>query len=354
MRWTRRHLLRGLIGTSATSILPGQELIGEPRGRIAPLAELVNAFEVLEMARRKLPDNVYATIAGTDRRALERITFRPRLMVNVTQLDLTTELLGEKMFAPILVAPIANQQTFHPEGEIALARGASAAKTAVIVSSQTSKPLSNIIAEAQSSPVWYQLYPDADIKVTIDAAQKAVQAGCKAVCLTIGAPYRSGPDSARLQATGNLKMAWPLIEEMKRSVKAPLVLKGIMSPDEARAAVENGVQAIVVSNHGGMYTSGFADPIEMLPSVAEAVNGQIPIMIDGSFRRGTDILKALALGARAVLVGRPAMWGLAAYGSDGVKAVLEMLQSELGRNMAMCGKPNVAAVGRELVKIHRR
>jgi len=352
MKLTRRTVLS--MGISAPAVLPGQELIGEPRGRIAPLAELVNAFEVQAMARRKLPDNVYAIIAGTDRRALERITFRPRLMVNVTQLDLTTELLGEKMFAPILVAPIANQQAFHPEGELATARGASAAKTALVISSQSSRQLSEIVAEAKSSSVWYQLYPDADIKVTIDAAQKAVDVGCKVVCLTVGAPYRTNTGSARLQAIGNLKMAWPLVQDMKRSVKAPLVLKGIMSPDEARSAVESGVQAIVVSNHGGMYTSGFADPIEMLPSVTEAVNGKIPVLIDGSFRRGTDILKALALGARAVLIGRPAMWGLAAYGSDGVKAVLEMLQSELGRNMAMCGKPNVAAVTRELVRIHRR
>ncbi|HYI96343.1 MAG TPA: alpha-hydroxy-acid oxidizing protein [Bryobacteraceae bacterium] len=352
MKLTRRTVLS--MGISAPAVLPGQELIGEPRGRIAPLAELVNAFEVQAMARRKLPDNVYAIIAGTDRRALERITFRPRLMVNVTQLDLTTELLGEKMFAPILVAPIANQQAFHPEGELATARGASAAKTALVISSQSSRQLSEIVAEAKSSSVWYQLYPDADIKVTIDAAQKAVDVGCKVVCLTVGAPYRTNTGSARLQAIGNLKMAWPLVQDMKRSVKAPLVLKGIMSPDEARSAVESGVQAIVVSNHGGMYTSGFADPIEMLPSVTEAVNGKIPVLIDGSFRRGTDILKALALGARAVLIGRPAMWGLAAYGSDGVKAVLEMLQSELGRNMAMCGKPNVAAVSRELVRVHRR
>jgi 4-hydroxymandelate oxidase len=353
MSLTRRHVLRGLTGLPAASLLPGQELLGEPRGRIAPLADLVNVFEIQAMAQRKLAEKVYATVAGTDRRALERITFRPRLMVNVTQLDLTTELLGEKMFAPILVAPIANQESFHPEGELAMARGASAAKACMVVSSRSSKPLAEIVAEAQT-PLWYQVYPDADMKLTIDAAHKAVQAGCKAVCLTVGAPYQTSPESGRLQITGNLKMAWTTIDEMKRTLKAPLVLKGIMSPEEARVAVGNGVQAIVVSNHGGIYTNGFADPIEMLPSIAEAVGAKIPILIDGSFRRGTDILKALALGARAVLVGRPAVWGLAAYGADGVRVVLEMLQSELGRNMAMCGKPDVKSVRRDLVRIHRR
>jgi isopentenyl diphosphate isomerase/L-lactate dehydrogenase-like FMN-dependent dehydrogenase len=134
----------------------------------------------------------------------------------------------------------------------------------------------------------------------------------------------------------------------------PLLLKGIMSPAEARLAVAQGVDAIVVSSHGGLYTSGFAEPIEVLPSVMEAVGDRIPVLVDGGFRRGTDILKALALGARAVLLGRPPVWGLAAYGAEGVQAVLEMLQTELARNMAMCGVPDVKSVTRSLIRIHTR
>ena len=173
MKLTRRLALQ----TLAASLLDGQELVGEPAGRIAPVADLVNVFEVQAMARRKLAENVYATVAGTDRRALDRITFRPRLMVNVSKLDLTTELLGEKMFAPIMVGPIANQQTFHPEGEVGMARGASAAKTVMIVSSRSSRPITEIASEAKT-PLWFQVYPEPDPKVTIKAAQDAVRAGC--------------------------------------------------------------------------------------------------------------------------------------------------------------------------------
>jgi 4-hydroxymandelate oxidase len=316
------------------------------------LAEVVNVFEMRAVAERKLSDQAFAMIGGTDRRALERITFRPRLMVNVTQLDLTTELLGQKMFTPVIVGPVSWQQTFYPDGEVATAQGASAARTTMIVSSRSSRPLADIVAAA-TTPLWYQIYPDADIKATIDAAQKGIAAGCKAVCLTVGAPYQKA-DSGRLQVTGNVKLQWPSIQELKRTLKAPLILKGIMNSEEARTAAEMGIDAVVVSNHGGMFTTGFADPIEMLPLVAEAVRGKIPILIDGGFRRGTDVLKALALGARAVLVGRPVIWGLAAYGSEGVRVVLEMLQTELGRSMAMCGKPDVKSVARELVRIHKR
>ena len=202
------------------------------------------------MARRKLAENVYATVAGTDRRALERITFRPRLMVNVSKLDLTTELLGETMFAPILVGPMAKQQTFHPEGEVAMARGASAAKTVMIVSSRSSRPLTEIAVEAKT-PLWFQVYPEPDIKETIKAAQDAVRAGCKAVCLTVGVPS---------QSPGKLKMDWALIDQVRQSVKAPLVLKGIMSAEEAEMAVTRGVQAIVVSNYGGSSRPGLPIP----------------------------------------------------------------------------------------------
>jgi isopentenyl diphosphate isomerase/L-lactate dehydrogenase-like FMN-dependent dehydrogenase len=156
------------------------------------------------------------------------------------------------------------------------------------------------------------------------------------------------------EPTPNATVDWAMIDRLRRSLKAPLLLKGIMSGEEAQAAVSRGVDGIVVSNHGGMYTTGFAEPIEVLPSVVDAVRGKAPVLIDGSFRRGTDILKALALGAKAVLLGRPPVWGLAAYGEEGVQRVLEMLQTELARNMALCGKPDLRSIDRSLVRIHRR
>jgi isopentenyl diphosphate isomerase/L-lactate dehydrogenase-like FMN-dependent dehydrogenase len=133
-----------------------------------------------------------------------------------------------------------------------------------------------------------------------------------------------------------------------------VLLKGIMSPQEAQAAVEKGVQGIVVSNHGGRFVTGLTDPITVLPAIADAVGQKVPVLIDGSFRRGGDVLKALALGARAVLLGRPPLWGLAAYGAAGVQAVLELLQTHLGNDMTMVGAPNLAAISRDMVRIHRR
>jgi 4-hydroxymandelate oxidase len=343
-RFTRRRAL-GSLGSwlAASPLVQGQELIGEPPGRIAPRAELVNLFEVEAMAKRKLPGAVYSTIAGGDRKAFDRMTFRPRMLIDVQKLDLSTALFGETLFAPILVGPIADQQQFHPEGELAAARGAAAAKTLMVVSSRSSQPIEKIAAEAKTG-LWYQVYPEPDMLAVRARVHQAVQAGCKAVCLTVGAPLRP-PQT---------KIDWSTIDQLRKGLTVPFLLKGIMSPEEAQAAIRNGVQGLVVSNHGDLLSNGLAAPIEMLPSIADAVGGKAPILIDGSFRRGTDVLKALALGAQAVMIGRPVMWGLGAYGADGVQTVLGMLQSELARSMGLAGRPNIKAIDRGLVKIHLR
>jgi isopentenyl diphosphate isomerase/L-lactate dehydrogenase-like FMN-dependent dehydrogenase len=310
------------------------------------VTEVVNVFEMEGVARRKLPEADYAAIAGSDRRAFDRITFRPRMLVNARQLDLSTELFGERLFAPILVGPASRQRRAHPEAELAMARGAAAAKTALVVSSRSSYPLEEIASALQSrdrqgAVQWYQSCSEADRGAVRKGIEQAVKTGCKAVCLTLGVAGRPGLD-------------WGAIDELRRGARVPFLLKGIMSPEEARTAAERGIEGIVVSNHGGRFAPGFAAPIEMLPSIVDAVAGKAVILIDGSFRRGTDILKALALGARAVLVTRPVLWGLAAYGAEGVQTVLEMLQTELARSMAMAGTPNVPAISRNAVRIHRR
>jgi isopentenyl diphosphate isomerase/L-lactate dehydrogenase-like FMN-dependent dehydrogenase len=329
---TRRGALGSLLGVPA---LHGQ----------SPLpGDLANVFEMRDLARRKLPPDVYATIAGSeDRRAFDRRTFLPRLMINVAKLDLSLKLMGDELFAPMLVGPVSNQSAFHPEAEIEMVRGAAAAKSVVVVSNRSSRKLPDIIAEAKA-PVWFQIYPDAQSDVTVAAARNAVESGCRAVFLTVGV---QPPKTAT-------KLDWPIIGRLRQALKVPLLLKGIMNAEEARLAISQGVDGIAVSNHGGIYTSGFAEPIEMLPSIAEAVNGKVPVLIDGGFRRGTDILKALALGAKAVLLARPPVWGLAAYGAEGVQRVLEMLQTELARSMALCGKPDLKSIDRSLVRLHKR
>jgi 4-hydroxymandelate oxidase len=338
IRWSRRRALQAFGSFLAASpLLRGQELIGEPAGRITPKEDLIDVFEVEAMAKRKLASTVFGTISGGDRAAFERITFRPRMLVNVQKLDLSVDLFGEKLYCPIVMGPIMGQQQFHPDGELASVRGAAGSKTLMVVSGRSSQAIDKIAAAAKG-PLWYQVFPDADFS----AAQQAVGAGCKAVCLTVGTPYR-GPH-----------MNWDVIEQWGKQLKVPLVLKGIMSPDEAQAAVQRGVQGIVVSNYGGHFSTGLASPLEMLPSIVDAVGGKIPVLVDGSFRRGTDILKALAFGARAVMIGRPAMWGLGAYGADGVQVVFQMLQGELARDMGHCGRPSIASIDRSLVKVHRR
>ena len=300
---------------------------------IAPPEELVNAFEFEAVARRKLDGATFAGIAGSDRKAFDRITFRPRMMVNSTGLDLSVELFGQTLFAPILVGPVSRQNRFHPEGELAMARGAAAAKATMIVASDSNHPVEKIASVAKT-PFWLQVNPEPDINTVRGRIQEAAKLGCKAVCLSTGAD-------------------WSAIDRLRHGLTVPLLLKGIMSAGEAATAVQRGVQGIIVSNYRGPADSGLAAPIEVLPFISEAVAGKVPILIDGSFRRGSDILKALALGARAVLLGRPPVWGLAAYGAAGVQQILQLLQTELARDMAMCGAPNLKALSRATVKIHR-
>jgi 4-hydroxymandelate oxidase len=314
-----------------------QQLIGEPPGRITPVAETVNIFEVEAMAQRKLDSLTYAEIAGSDRRVFDRMTFRPRMMVNTTKLDLTLPIFGGSMFAPIVGGPISQQKRFHPDGELATARGLTAAKAVMVVSDRSSCPIDQIAAEAKSG-YWYQIYPDT-AKDRLRSAVSSPGNGCKAVCLTLS-------DTA---------MDWKSIDALRQNLNVPFLLKGIMTAEEASEAIRNGVQGIVVSNYVGAATAAtaLASPMEVLPAIADAVAGKIPILIDGSFRRGSDILMALALGASAVMIGRPVAWGLAAYGADGVQHVVELLQSELARDMAMCGKVNLKAIDRSMIKVHK-
>ena len=273
------------------------------------------------------------------------------MMVPTTNLDLTTELFGEKLFAPILVGPIAQMKTYHPDGELAAARGAAAARTTMIASSDSSDPIEKIAAEAKAG-VWYQVFLEGDTGAVQARIKQAVSVGCKAVCLTVGAPHRSSKRNAIETRTAAPVLNWTVVDQIRQGLAVPFVLKGIMTPEEADTAVKRGVQGIVVSDYGGLLARGTVPPLEMLSAVVDAVGSRVPVMIDGNFRRGSDIFKALAFGARAVLLGRPVVWGLAGYGSSGVQSVLEMLQTEVARDLAQCGKPNLKAVDRTVLKVH--
>lgn len=336
---------RDLLAMGAAPLRRAQNAARE-QSRPPPRAELVNVPEFEEAARIKLPPAAYAAIGGGDREALNRMTLWPRVFVDSAPLNLTTELFGETMFAPILVAPIAQQQRFHQQGELATAQGALAAKATMIVSCDSSYPLEEI--RAANATIWYQTYLDRSASDIRKDIERGTNAGCRAICLTLGGPT-GGRSPQRISPPS--RADWRKVDQVFQAGGVPVLLKGVMTPADAQAAVDRGLGGIVVSN-GGL--AGQPAPMEVLAAIVDKVGARVPVLVDGGFRRGTDIIKALALGARAVLVGRPAMWGLAAYGADGVQSVLRMLQTELARTMVNVGKPTMASLDRSLVKIHRR
>ena len=344
MKVDRRKSLRQLGAfVAGASLVPRQPGGGPPADRLAPVEELVNVPEFEAMARLTLSPERFDTIRGGHRRSFDRMTLRQRLMVYAMDLDLTTELFGYEMFAPILVGPVPDQGAIHADGELATARGASAAKTVMVATRESSYPIDRIAGET-SEPLWYQVYADDDAGRVRNDVATAMDAGCRALCVTVGV---SSDRTA-------VRTDWNTVERLQQAVNVPVVVKGIMSPGEAETALQQGVQGIVVSNHGGLATGGGALPVDVLPAVADAVGGRVPVLVDGSFRRGTDLLKGLALGATAVMVARPAMWGLAASGAGGVQTVLELLQTELARNMAASGRPKIDMIDRELVRFDSR
>lgn len=311
-----------------------------------PREDLINVLEFEEIAKLELPNAIYSAISGGDRKAFDQMTFRTRRMVNSLGLDLTAELFGELMFAPLLVGPIAQQAELHPRGELATVEGAAAAKTTVIISSRSSYSIEQIAARAETT-LWYQVDLEADVNNIRVDTHRALEAGCKALCITVTNPFHSRTDS-------KARLDWRTIDLIRRGIKVPVLLKGILTSEDAEAAVNRDIKGIVVSDYGGVFARKVGSPIEILPSISRVVRQRIPILIDGSFRRGSDILKALALGAQAVLLGRPPMWGLSSYGSRGVQAVLELLQTELGRSMAGVGRPNIKSIESNLVRVHKR
>jgi 4-hydroxymandelate oxidase len=314
-----------------------------PVTRMAPREELVNLLEFEEEAKKKLPPQTFGLIAGGDRALFERITLRPRMAVSVVDLDLSLNLFGDTHFTPILIAPIADQKRFHPDGELATAKGAAAGRALMIVSSRSSVALADIATVAKPA-FWYQVYAsDAAAKTQ---ARDALRAGAKAIVITVGA---SPAPNGRVAASSSIN--WSAVQAIKQGVDVPVLVKGIATPAEATAALQNNVQGLIASNFGGLLNNKDA-MILALPAIVDAVGGKVPVLTDGAFRRGTDILKALAFGAQGVLLGRPVIWGLAAYGEQGVRSVVEMAQTELARYMGMCGKVNLKVLDRSMVKVH--
>jgi 4-hydroxymandelate oxidase len=295
--------------------------------------------------------------------AFSRWKLRPRVLVDVGAIDTATTVLGTPVSMPVLVAPVAMQKLLHAEGESATARGVAAAGTIMILSTSATMRPGAVAALAPGAPRWFQVYVFRDRAVTQSLIDEACEHGYSALVLTVDTPIigrREGAVRVGFSAAG-LELAGDIFEGLDPSVSwrdlewiaghgLPVVLKGVLTAEDARTAVEHGAAGVVVSNHGGRQLDGVPATIDALPEVVEAVGGRVEVLLDGGVRRGVDVLRALALGARAALVGRAPMYGLAAAGEDGVREVLALLQQEVELGLRLLGCPSPAHVERSHVQ----
>ncbi len=356
------------------------------------LGELVNVFDFEPIARDRLSALAYAYYASgandeitlrENRAALDRRALHYRVLVDVSQRDTRTTVLGQPIAMPILVAPTAFHGLAHADAELATTRAAGAAGTVMVLSTMSNTPVEAVTAAA-TGPVWFQLYAYRDRAITRDLVQRVEAAGCQALMLTVDAPVlgrrerdlrnrfslppelavanltAAGLDCIPLEGAGSglatyfatlldPSLTWDVVDWLRSITRLPVLVKGIVRPDDAARAVTHGARGIVVSNHGGRQLDTAPATIDVLGPIADAVAGRAELLMDGGIRRGTDIVKALALGARAVLVGRPVLWGLATAGEVGVLRVLTLLRDELDTALALCGCPTIDAVTRDLV-----
>jgi len=293
------------------------------------------------------------------------------MLVDVTHCDTRTSVLGLPVPMPILVAPTSMHCLAYPEGECATAQGAGAAGALMIASADATRPLEEI-AQAASGPLWFQLYIYHSLETAAGLVRRAEAAGYQAIVLTVDLPVLGNRERSKRHGVlmpppplveanfvgveeeeGQewVPVTWETLDWLRSITSLPLLVKGILTAEDALLALEHGVSGIIVSNLGGRQLDGVVTSIEALSEIVEAVAGRCEVYMDGGIRRGTDILKALALGARAVLVGRPVLWGLAVDGASGVQKVLSILHSELERTMKLAGCPTLASINRALVKL---
>jgi isopentenyl diphosphate isomerase/L-lactate dehydrogenase-like FMN-dependent dehydrogenase len=337
--------------------------------------EPANAHDYERLARERLDGGAYDYYAGgaNDERTLRdnvdafsRLRLRPRVLVDVSGATAATTVLGRELSMPLLVAPIAFQRMAHPDGEQGMARAAAAAGTAMILSTLATSTPAEVTAAAPGAPHWFQLYCFTDRGITRELVEQASQADFEAIVLTVDAPrlgrrerdLRSGWEipaditvpsfaaavgesvagtPADMFSRMDPSLDWDSLEQLVGETELPVLVKGIMTAEDTQLACERGVAGVIVSNHGGRQLDGACATIDALPEVVDAAAGRVPVLVDGGIRRGTDVLKALALGARAVLAGRAPLWGLAAGGERGATDLLTMLRDEIELALALCG-----------------
>ncbi|GLK76601.1 alpha-hydroxy-acid oxidizing enzyme [Methylopila jiangsuensis] len=386
-------------GASSGALAQSYDVLRAPQqkavdGVITAPEQALNVFDFEPAAKKALPPAHYGYLAsGVDgdetlrlnHEAYDDIAIRVRRLIDVRKIDTSVTLFGETFSTPIMLAPVSSQGAFHAEAEAAVARAAKVKGNNFILSTVGSTSIEDVIAE-RGGPCWYMLYPTDDWSVTEALVKRAEAAGAPAIVLTVDRQggrntetlFRFRRDDTRdckgchaggfanevsrkpmfddldvskvtnLYGTG---MTWEFVDRLRKIVKGKLVLKGIVTREDAEIALKHGVDAIIVSNHGGRAEESLEPTIRALPEVVAAVDGKIPVLIDGGIRRGTDVLKALALGATAICIGRPYCWGLAAFGEPGVAAVLAILQREFETIMKQVGATRIAEITKDSVMV---
>jgi 4-hydroxymandelate oxidase len=344
------------------------------------LNDAVCLADLEPLARRVMTPMAFEYVSGGagDERTLAwnteaftRIRLRPRVLADVSTLDTSVRVLGQTLSLPLLLAPAAYHRLFHPEGELATARGAAVANVPYIVSTCTTTPLEEIAAAAPNGVRWLQIYVTPDRTRTRDLVQAAEATGIRALCLTVDTPVAGTRN--REQRTGFalpatcvtpymrhvagadgpglpfVAITWRDVEWLRAQTRLPVLLKGVLSGEDAARGVDSGAAGIVVSNHGARNLDTVPASIDALPEVIDAVAGRVPVLLDGGVRRGTDIVKALALGATATMIGRPYLYGLALGGAEGVEHVVRILRTELESAFALLGRASVGSVDRAVL-----
>ena len=353
-----------------------------------PPDEFPTLTDLEESAKRVLPSRVWAYVQGgsgdertlrRNRAAFEKVRLRPRVLANVSEVRLDSTVLGQPVSAPIYIAPMAYGREIHPDAELGIARAAGSQSLLAMYSTLSSDSLEKI-AENSPAPHWFQLYLQPGSDKNRELVTRAQRAGFSAIVLTVDCPVLGVRDSQaragfaidesvpigngsgivppsrapsldqgvfRLRA--DAAATWDTVDELRRETSLPLVIKGILTEEDTHQAIRHGAKAVVVSNHGGRQLDGAPAALEALPEVVRAARGQLEVYLDGGVRRGSDILAALALGAKAVGVGRPILWSLALQGGPGVGRYLAALKSELATEMALVGRRNLTEVDSSLV-----
>ena len=356
----------------STAIAVAQPHAQSPAAAGSELERLLSLFDFENEAHTRIPHGAWERISGGsadeitlrwNREAYDHIRLKPRILVDVSKLDTRVTLFGQELPFPILLAPTGGQRFIHPEGEVAAARGAAAANSIYVISSSASMKVEDI-AKSTKGPVWFQLYVQKDRAFTRDLVQRAEDSGCRALCVTVDSPTfgaRNREDRAKKELPErelpNLKgkdyldpsLTWKDIDWLRSFARRPVLLKGVLNPDDAATAVKVGASGIIVSNHGARNLDTVPATIDALPLVVEKVAGRVPVLVDGGIRRGTDIIKAFALGASAVQIGRPYLWGLGISGAEGVTRVVEILRKEFEIAMALTGRPTIASIDRSVL-----